>query len=75
MRRPPLDSTFDTGARRAFEALAASAEIRTWPDRQALFPRYARYYALLSRLPRRVRRRLQRQWRRSLAAIAAFRAY
>ncbi|MGH8548600.1 MAG: hypothetical protein ACRERU_08385 [Methylococcales bacterium] len=32
--------------------------------------RYARYHAYLSRLPRRTRRALQRQWRRSLSALA-----
>ena len=35
-----------------------------------LYPRYSGYYRQLCQLPRRVRRQLQRQWRRSLSAIA-----
>lgn len=35
-----------------------------------LLPRFARYYAHLTHLPRRVRRQLQRQWKRSLSALA-----
>ncbi|MGH8658173.1 MAG: hypothetical protein ACREV4_06765 [Gammaproteobacteria bacterium] len=35
-----------------------------------LVPRFARYHDYLTRLPRRVRRQLQRQWRRSLAGLA-----
>ena len=36
----------------------------------ALWPRFAGYYQGLARLPRRLRRALQRQWRRSLGGIA-----
>lgn len=36
----------------------------------ALWPRFARYYQGFARLPRRLRRSLQRRWRRSLAGIA-----
>jgi len=36
----------------------------------ALWPRFAGYYQGLARLPRRLRRALQRRWRRSLAGIA-----
>jgi hypothetical protein len=39
-------------------------------DREALFPRFARHYQALARLPRRTRRALQRQWKRSLGALA-----
>ncbi len=39
-------------------------------SREDLLPRFAAYYRSLCRLPRRARRSLQRQWRRSLAAIA-----
>jgi hypothetical protein len=35
-----------------------------------LLPRFAEHYGKLSALPRRIRRKLQRQWRKSLAAIA-----
>ena len=35
-----------------------------------LYPRYSDYYRQLSQLPRRVRRALQRQWKRSLSALA-----
>lgn len=40
---------------------------REW---EALFPRFARYYEELTRLPRKLRRQLQRRWKRSLPAIA-----
>ncbi|MGH8511540.1 MAG: hypothetical protein ACREU8_09205, partial [Gammaproteobacteria bacterium] len=36
----------------------------------ALLPRFARYHDYLSHLPRRLRRALQRQWKRSLSALA-----
>ncbi len=36
----------------------------------ALWPRFAEYYQGLTRLPRRLRRALQRRWRRSLGGIA-----
>lgn len=36
----------------------------------ALWPRFAGYYQGLARLPRRLRRALQRRWRRSLGGIA-----
>jgi len=35
-----------------------------------LWPRFAGYYQGLARLPRKLRRALQRQWRRSLGGIA-----
>jgi hypothetical protein len=35
-----------------------------------LLPRFAEHYGKLKALPRRMRRRLQRQWRKSLAGIA-----
>ena len=35
-----------------------------------LWPRFASYYQRLTRLPRRLRRALQRRWRRSLGSIA-----
>jgi len=70
MRHPSLTLLFDAGARAAFQMLAGTAGLGSPPERQALFPRYARYYVALARLPRRARRALQRRWRRSLAAIA-----
>ncbi|MGH8568658.1 MAG: hypothetical protein ACREXU_11735, partial [Gammaproteobacteria bacterium] len=36
----------------------------------ALWPRFAGYYRSLARLPRRMRRSLQRRWRRSLGGLA-----
>ena len=36
----------------------------------ALWPRFAGYYQGLTRLPRRLRRALQRRWRRSLGGLA-----
>ncbi|MGQ0591440.1 MAG: choice-of-anchor Q domain-containing protein [Gammaproteobacteria bacterium] len=36
----------------------------------AIWPRFAEYYQGLARLPRRLRRALQRRWRRSLGGIA-----
>ncbi len=36
----------------------------------ALLPRFAEHYEQLKALPRRLRRSLQRQWKRSLAGIA-----
>lgn len=47
---------------RALPGLAAAG--------QALWPRFAGYYQELTRLPRKVRRALQRRWRRSLGGIA-----
>ena len=38
--------------------------------RGELLPRFAEHYQQLKALPRRVRRSLQRQWKRSLAGIA-----
>ncbi len=40
------------------------------PAGPALWPRFAGYYQGLTRLPRRLRRALQRRWRRSLGGIA-----
>ena len=40
------------------------------PPGPALWPRFAGYYHGLVRLPRKARRALQRQWRRSLGGIA-----
>ena len=39
------------------------------PAGPALWPRFAGYYQGLTRLPRRLRRALQRRWRRSLGGI------
>ena len=39
-------------------------------ERPDLLPRFAGYYEHLTQLPRRTRRALQRQWRRSLPALA-----
>ncbi|MBA2591648.1 MAG: hypothetical protein M3495_16875 [Pseudomonadota bacterium] len=36
----------------------------------ALWPRFAGYYQGLTRLPRRLRRALQRRWQRSLGGLA-----
>ena len=47
--------------------LARAALVRSGP---ALWPRFAGYYHGLAPLPRRVRRALQRQWRRSLGGLA-----
>ena len=40
------------------------------PAGPELWPRFAGYYQGLARLPRRLRRALQRRWRRSLGGIA-----
>lgn len=54
------------------EALVESGELapQLLTQRQELAPRFADYYSHLCRLPRRARRALQRQWKRSLSAIA-----
>ena len=76
MRKQPLSLTADPAIRATFQAQLAEAREtpglsrmvrRPAPD---LYPRYSDYYRQLSQLPRRVRRALQRQWKRSLSALA-----
>ena len=52
------------------QELARVAAVPGLAAAPALWPRFAGYYHRLSRLPRRVRRTLQRQWRRSLGGLA-----
>jgi len=54
------------------EALVESGELapQSLTQHQELALRFADYYSHLCRLPRRARRALQRQWKRSLATIA-----
>ena len=63
--RNPLGPSIDASARVVFEALAATVAVGSRSDRRAVFPRYAGYYAWLSRLPRRLQRSCSRG-RRSL---------
>ena len=63
--RNPLGPSIDASARVVFEALAAIVAVSSRSDRRAVFPRYAGYYAWLSRLPRRLQRSCSRE-RRSL---------
>ena len=76
MRKQPLSLTADPAIRATFQAQLAEARetpglsglvTRPAPD---LYPRYSDYYRQLCQLPRRVRRSLQRQWKRSLSALA-----
>ena len=76
MRKQPLNLTADPAIRATFQAQLAEARetpglsrlvTQPAPD---LYPRYSDYYRQLSQLPRRVRRGLQRQWKRSLSALA-----
>ncbi len=77
MPKPTLSFTADTtNPGSVFQAQLAEALATpgltglvtlTTPD---LYPRYSDYYRKLCQLPRRVRRTLQRRWRRSLAGLA-----
>ena len=76
MRTQPLSITADPQIRASFEAQLAKARetlnlsstlADPTPD---LYSRYACYHGYLHHLPRRARRALQRQWKRSLAALA-----
>ena len=58
--RNPLGPSIDASARVVFEALAATVAVGSRSDRRAVFPRYAGYYAWLSRLPRRLQRSCSR---------------
>src|SRR5262245_64953937 len=76
MSRPAIASNLDADVRAAWDTQIAVA--RRTPGllpalvrhRRELLPRFAAYYRQLDALPRRVRRRLQRQWRHCLASIA-----
>ncbi|MDQ3656658.1 MAG: tandem-95 repeat protein, partial [Chloroflexota bacterium] len=61
--RNPLGPSIVASPRVVFEALASTVEVESPSER--LFPRYARYHALLSRLPRRLQHSCSRG-RRSL---------
>ena len=76
MRKQPLSLTADPAIRATFQAQLAEARetpglsgLVTLPAPD-LYPRYSDYYRQLCQLPRRGRRSLQRQWKRSLAALA-----
>jgi hypothetical protein len=64
---PPLRATLHAELREAAKDLALRPLLQREPH---LLPRFARYHEYLTHLPRRTRRALQRQWKRSLAAIA-----
>ena len=76
MKQPSVNSTADPEIRVRFQAQLAEAHATPVLSRLVrrptadLYPRYSGYYRQLCQLPRRVRRQLQRQWRRSLSAIA-----
>ena len=76
MKQPSVNSTADPEIRVRFQAQLAEARETPVLSRLVrrptadLYPRYSGYYRQLCQLPRRVRRQLQRQWRRSLSAIA-----
>nr|MDQ3566132.1 hypothetical protein [Pseudomonadota bacterium] len=76
MAQPSVNSTADSEIRTSFQAQLAEARETPGLRRLArgptadLYPRYSGYYRQLCQLPRRVRRQLQRQWRRSLSALA-----
>ncbi|MGH8489852.1 MAG: hypothetical protein ACREXS_13545, partial [Gammaproteobacteria bacterium] len=76
MKRSFVNSTADPEIRVRFQAQLAEARETPVLSRLVgrptadLYPRYSGYYRRLCQLPRRVRRQLQRQWRRSLSAIA-----
>ena len=66
--RNPLGPSIDASARVVFEALAATVAVES---RQALFPRYAAYYALLSRLWRRTMGLSNTEQKRNSGLISA----
>ncbi|MFH0341694.1 MAG: choice-of-anchor Q domain-containing protein [Chromatiales bacterium] len=66
-RDPRVRAVLETELARAAKTRGLRPLLRHEPD---LWPRFAGYYQHLCHLPRRVRRSLQRQWRRSLSAIA-----
>ncbi|MDQ3773091.1 MAG: hypothetical protein M3461_01210 [Pseudomonadota bacterium] len=71
MPNPNASSSVDPQALTRFqEELARAAVPGLAPAGPALWPRFAGYYQGLTRLPRRLRRALQRRWRRSLGGIA-----
>lgn len=71
MPNPSASSPADPQALAAFqEELARAAMPALAAAGPALWPRFAAYYQGLARLPRRLRRALQRRWRRSLGGIA-----
>ena len=51
-------SVSDARGQAAFETALSTAEFWGPREQQAFFPRFARYFATLSRLPRRARRQL-----------------
>ena len=67
-RSSPSDP--DLGAAFRHELAQAAAKSGLAAGGPALWPRFAGYYQGLARLPRRMRRALQRQWRRSLGGLA-----
>ncbi len=76
MPKPTLSFTADPAIRASFQAQLAEARetpglsgLVTLPTPD-LYPRYSGYYRQLCKLPRRVRRAVQRQWKRSLSALA-----
>ena len=72
MPNPDTSSPADPQVLTAFqkELARAAALPGLAPAGPALWPRFAGYYQGLARLPRRLRRALQRRWRRSLGGIA-----
>lgn len=72
MRNPNPSPRSDPDVLTRFhEELARAAAMPALaPAGPALWPRFAGYYQGLTRLPRRLRRALQRRWRRSLGGIA-----
>lgn len=65
---PPGRATFERQFAEGFQTPGLHRFLST--GREDLYPHFARYHEYLRRLPRRARRALQRQWKRSLSAIA-----
>ena len=69
-QNPNASSPADPEVLTLEELAKTAALLGLAPAGAALWPRFAGYHQALARLPRKVRRALQRRWRRSLRAIA-----
>lgn len=64
----PVEAAWQTAVAEAARRPELQAQVAQRAE--ALYPRFAAAYARLRTLPRRLRRGMQRQWRRSLAGVA-----
>jgi hypothetical protein len=65
---PSVCSAWQDGVHQASKNLVFKHQL--WQRQSELLPHFTHHYAQLTSLPRRMRRGLQRQWKKSLAGIA-----